>query len=107
MSGADRQLLTVCEPCRCDRTILSNSLHSVDYKATIPYRRKAPSSTSCSNPAEDSCNSGRTGRVDLKNRTEKRRNRHVWMNCRVIRDREAPGSNPGPPTIFRLTEGAG
>ena len=27
-----------------------------------------------------------------------RRNRHVWMNCRVIRDREAPGSNPGPPT---------
>ena len=22
------------------------------------------------------------------------------MNCRVIRDREAPGSNPGPPTKF-------
>jgi hypothetical protein len=42
--------------------------------------------------------SGRFGSVDLKNRTEKRRNRHVWMNCRVIRDREAPGSNPGPPT---------
>src|SRR3989442_2336501 len=36
-------------------------------------------------------------RVDLKNRTEKR-SRHIWMNCRVIRDREAPGSNPGPPT---------
>ena len=46
----------------------------------------------------NSCKSGRSGRVDLKNRTEKRRNQHVWMNCRVIRDREAPGSNPGPPT---------
>jgi len=22
------------------------------------------------------------------------------MNCRVIRDRETPGSNPGPPTNF-------
>src|SRR2546426_12509910 len=58
----------------------------------------SPCSSSCSNSAEDSCKSGRSGRVDLKNRTEKRRNRHVWMNCRVIRDREAPGSNPGPPT---------
>src|SRR5207245_8598762 len=60
----------------------------------------SPCSSSCSNSAEDSCKSGRSGRVDLKNRTEKRRNRHVWMNCRVIRDREARGSNPGPPTIF-------
>src|SRR6266581_1616945 len=61
-------------------------------------------STSCSNPAEDSCKSGRSGRVDLKNRTEKRRNRHLWMTCRVIRDREAPGSNPGPPTkiVFKI-----
>src|SRR5437879_12372425 len=61
----------------------------------------SPCSSSCSSSAEDSCKSGRFGRVDLKNRTEKRRNRHVWMNCRVIRDREAPGSNPGPPTRFR------
>src|SRR5437879_6818983 len=64
----------------------------------------SPCSSSCSSSAEDSCKSGRFGRVDLKNRTEKRRNRHVWMNCRVIRDREAPGSNPGPPTktVFRI-----
>src|SRR6266581_1850591 len=55
-------------------------------------------STSCSNPAEDSCKSGRSGRVDLKNRTDKHSNRHVWINCRAIRDREARGSNPGPPT---------
>src|SRR5438552_6472410 len=60
----------------------------------------SPCSSSCSNSAEDSCKSGCSGRVELKNRTEKRRNRHVWMNCRVIRDREARGSNPGPPTIF-------
>src|SRR5947208_16931677 len=46
------------------------------------------------------------GRVDLKNRTEKRRNRHVWMNCRVIRDREAPGSNPGPPDHARRQAGS-
>jgi len=58
----------------------------------------SPCSSSCSNPAEDSCKSGRSGRVDLKNRTEKRRNRHVWTEWRLIRDREAPGSNPGPPT---------
>src|SRR5438132_9133446 len=64
----------------------------------------SPCSSSCSNSAEDSCKSGRSGRVDLKNRTEKRRNRHVWMNCRVIRDREAPGSNPGPPTKLPLFE---
>jgi len=64
----------------------------------------SPCSSSCSNSAEDSCKSGRSGRVDLKNRTEKRRNRHVWMNCRVIRDREAPGSNPGPPTKQLLFE---
>ena len=57
-------------------------------------------SNSCSNPAEDSCISGRSGRVDLKDRTEKHRNRNVWMNCPAIRDREAPGSNPGPPTNF-------
>src|SRR5437667_5017383 len=60
----------------------------------------SPCSSSCSNSAEDSGKSGRSGRVDLKNRTEKRRNRHVWMNCRVIRDREAAGSNPGPATNF-------
>src|SRR2546427_12626250 len=66
----------------------------------------SPCSTSCSNPAEDSCKSGRSGRVDFKNRTEKRRNRRVWMNCRVIRDREAPGSNPGPPTkfVFKISD---
>src|SRR5438093_6649255 len=60
----------------------------------------SPCSSSCSSSAEDSCKSGRFGRVDLKNRTEKRRNRHVWMNCRVIRDREAPGLDPGPPDQF-------
>src|SRR2546429_3411489 len=65
----------------------------------------SPCSSSCSNSAEDSCKSGRSGRVDLKNRTEKRRNRHVWMNCRVIRDREAPGSNPRPPTNFEFEIG--
>jgi|SRR5438876_884144 len=43
---------------------------------------------------------------DLKNRTDKHSNRHVWMDCRVIRDHEAPGSNPGPPTnfVFRIGE---
>ncbi len=35
-----------------------------------------------------------TLRIELKNAETE----HVWMNCRVIRDREAPGSNPGPPT---------
>src|SRR5436309_5737270 len=60
-----------------------------------------PFSTWCSNPAEDSCTSGRSGRVDTKNRTEKRRNGNIWTNCRVIGDREAPGSNPGPPTFSR------
>lgn len=42
-------------------------------------------STPCSNPAEDSYKSGRSGRHDLKNRTENSRNRHVGMKCRVIR----------------------
>ena len=34
--------------------------------------------------------------------TSSRRNRLIWTECRVIRDREAPGSNPGPPTISRV-----
>src|SRR5437867_11687144 len=64
-------------------------------------------SRSCSTSAEDTNKSGRSARVDLKNRTEKRRNRHVWMNCRVIRDREAPGSNPRDPKSGEQHKGVG
>ncbi len=41
-------------------------------------------------------------RPDQKFRSENRRNRHGWTEQRLIRDREAPGSNPGPPTNFRI-----
>ena len=34
--------------------------------------------------------------IDVKNRTKNRRNRRRWTTDRLIRDREAPGSNPGP-----------
>ena len=39
-------------------------------------------------------------RPDQKFRIENRRNRHGWTEQRLVRDHEAPGSNPGPPTIF-------
>src|SRR5438270_4323696 len=79
-----------------------HNAHKLRHRKQGVQRSVAPSTSvdsSCSNPADDSFKSGRSGRVDWKNRTEERRNRHVWMNCRVIRDRDAPGSNPGPPTI--------
>jgi len=31
-------------------------------------------------------------------RMETDRFRHIWTRVRRVRDREAPGSNPGPPT---------
>jgi len=58
-------------------------------------------STSCSNPPEKRLRSGRTGWLDDKFRAEIDRFRHAWTSCRRVRDREAPGSNPGPPTKFR------
>jgi hypothetical protein len=35
-----------------------------------------------------------------KDRTEIGRFHHFWTSVLRVRDREAPGSNPGPPTIF-------
>jgi hypothetical protein len=59
-------------------------------------------STSCSNPLEKQLTSGRTGWLDDKFRAEIDRFRHAWTRCRRVRDREAPGSNPGPPTKIRI-----
>ena len=45
---------------------------------------------------------GRIRNFKLKIRT----NRRDWTEHRLIRDREAPGSNPGPPTKVPLFEPA-
>jgi hypothetical protein len=81
-------------------------LATPDHRATAAHDHAATPlttascSTACSNRAEDSSQSGRSERFDLKNRTETLRNRHGWTEYRLIRDREAPGSNPGTQPVF-------
>jgi hypothetical protein len=53
-------------------------------------------------PAEDSCKSGRQQASRQKFRTETDRFNQFWTRVRRVRDREAPGSNPGPPTKSRI-----
>jgi hypothetical protein len=60
----------------------------------------ASCSTSCSNPAKERYKSGPDTCRTLNNGTEIDRSRGFWTGCLRVRDREAPGSNPGPPTSF-------
>ena len=55
--------------------------------------------TSCSNPAEECFKSGLTTLSSSGIQAETDRFRHLWTEGLRLRDREAPGSNPGPPTI--------
>jgi hypothetical protein len=57
-------------------------------------------STSCSNPSKKRCGSGRADRWTSRFRPRKGQRGHRWTGSGLIRDREAPGSNPGPPTSF-------
>jgi len=42
------------------------------------------------------------GTLDVANRSQNPRNRSRWTRPPRLRDREAPGSNPGPPTKNRI-----
>src|SRR5437870_1823170 len=61
--------------------------------------------SSCSSPAEDYLQRGRLGSHQRQFRTEIAKRTRGWTNSRAIRDREAPGSNPGPPTSFLIRTG--
>jgi hypothetical protein len=61
-------------------------------------------STSCSNPARKWLKSGRDPAGCQKFRTENTQNRRFWTKGLRVRDREAPGSNPGPPTSLLNTK---
>jgi hypothetical protein len=69
-------------------------------------RRGGPAETldrcsrSCSEPSGKRVNPGQSGWLRQNLRTETDRFRGFWTGCLRIRDREAPGSNPGPPTIL-------
>ena len=56
-------------------------------------------SSFCSNPPEDWPESGRDLGPRLTFRTGSERFSRFWTSLSTVRDREAPGSNPGPPTI--------
>ena len=60
-----------------------------------------PCSSSCSKPREKCCKSGRRRSLHSKFRAERDRFPQIWSRCLRVRDREAPGSNPGPPTNSR------
>src|SRR2546426_6800647 len=64
-----------------------------------PGSRRSCSSF-CSNPPEDWPESGRDQGPRLKFRTGSERFARFWTTISTVRDREAPGSNPGPPTKF-------
>src|SRR5437660_10891186 len=61
-------------------------------------------SSFCSNPHEDWPESGRDQGPRLTFRTGSERFARFWTSLSTVRDREAPGSNPGPPTIVLLFE---
>src|SRR5438552_7697455 len=62
-------------------------------------------STSCSDPTGERLESGRNTCGGLKNRTGIDRFSDSWTRVLTVRDREAPGSNPGPPTSFGIQDG--
>src|SRR6266705_6286967 len=63
-------------------------------------RQARACSAVCSNPAEEWLESGRSRRPASEFRAENKLFALVWTRVLTVRDREAPGSNPGPPTIF-------
>src|SRR5207244_224762 len=71
------------------------------YENTTPDCAESSRSCSsfCSNPPEDWPESGRDQGPRLTFRTGSERFVRFWTSLSTVRDREAPGSNPGPPTI--------
>src|SRR5439155_18383791 len=64
------------------------------------HRDPGSCSSTCSNSAEEQVKSGRCWGNWLKSRIEIDRFGGFWTRVLRVRDREAPGSNPGPPTIL-------
>ena len=61
-------------------------------------------STSCSNPAEERLKFGRHRPARETIRSETGRFARFWTDQPGVRDREAPGSNPGPRPILNSKE---
>jgi hypothetical protein len=74
-----------------------------------PAETLGPCSSSCSKPSGKRFKSGRSGLLRQNFRTETDRFSDSWTRVLRVRDREAPGSNPGPPTNceFKIRDSGG